>query len=217
MAAKKKTKKTSSTKTAPSAPKAKAKAKPSKAKAKPTTAKPKPSKAKPRPSAAKAKPAKAKPKSTAEAKPAKAAPKSPAKAKAAPNAKAPTAKPNAKTNGNGKAARAPVSRRDATGHLNPAYAADLRQKSRESRDDGGADTQAFLTRSRSRDGLAEELGEEAVSAMTSGADQSDRLLDLEVDEERGGPFVRTTGREEFALGTDKSNPRKATREPFPRT
>jgi hypothetical protein len=209
MAAKKKTKKTSSKKTATSAPKAKAKAKPSKAKA--TT--------KSKAVTTKAKPAKAKPKSPAKAKPAtaKAAPKSPAKAKGAPTVKPTAAKPNAKANGNGKAARAPVSRRDATGHLNPAYAADLRQKSRESRDDGGADTQAFLTKSRSRDGLAEELGEEAVSAMTSGADQSDRLLDLEVEEERGGPFVRTTGREEFALGTDKSNPRKATREPFPRT
>jgi outer membrane biosynthesis protein TonB len=191
MAAKKKTK-SRSTKTQPAAAaKAKVKAKPAKATAK-AAPKPKPK-------------AKAKPKAAPKAKP-KAAPK--AKPKAAPKAKA-KATPKVSV---------PISRRDGTGHLNPKYAAELRQKSRESRDDGGADDRAFLkSKSRSKDVLAEELGEEAVSAMTSGEAQGDRFLDLEVDEERGGPFVRTTGREEFALGTDKSNPRRASREPFPKT
>ena len=32
--------------------------------------------------------------------------------------------------------------------------------------------------------------------MTSAEDQSDQLQDAEVDEESGGPFVRTTGGEE---------------------
>jgi hypothetical protein len=52
--------------------------------------------------------------------------------------------------------------------------------------------------------------------MTSGEDQSDRL-EAEVEEERGGPFVQTRARKELARGTDKSNPRSASREPFPRT
>jgi hypothetical protein len=106
-------------------------------------------------------------------------------------------------------------RRDGTGHLDPKYAAKLRRLSRESRDDGG-DDRAFLRGARSTDDLAEELGEEAIATMTAGEDQSDRL-NTEVSEEVGGPFVRTTGRKEYARGTDKSNPRSATREPFPKT
>ena len=57
----------------------------------------------------------------------------------------------------------------------------------------------------------------SVSAMTSGEGQGDRLTDLAVEEESGGPFVTTSGREEYARGTDRSNPRSATREPFPKT
>ena len=53
--------------------------------------------------------------------------------------------------------------------------------------------------------------------MTSGEDQSDRLQDMEVEEERGGPFVTTSAREEFARGTDESNPSDGLREPFPTT
>ena len=53
--------------------------------------------------------------------------------------------------------------------------------------------------------------------MTSGEDQSARLQEGEVVEEIGGPFVITPARREFARGTDRSNPRKATREPFPKT
>ena len=161
-------------------------------------------KAKPKKVLAKAKPkkavAKAKPKKVvAKAKPKKAV------AKAKPKKAVAKAKPKKKA----------ASRRDATGHLNRQYAADLRKKSRESHEDLGAD-RAFLRKSRSDD-LAEELGEEAVQAMTSG-DANERILtDLEVEEERGGPFVRTTGRQEYAGGTDRSNPRSATREPFPKT
>ena len=109
-----------------------------------------------------------------------------------------------------------MARRDATGHLNPKYAADLRRKSIESAEDLGDN--AFLKkRSRTRDNLGEELGEEAVRTMTSGEDQSDQLQDLEVEEEIGGPFVTTSGGQEFARGTDRSNPRRSTREPFPKT
>jgi hypothetical protein len=87
--------------------------------------------------------------------------------------------------------------------------------SRENRDK--SDDRAFFETPRSADDLAEELGKEAVATMTSGEDQSDHLISEEVEEERGGPFVKTRSSEEFAEGTDRSNPRDATREPFPRT
>ena len=105
-----------------------------------------------------------------------------------------------------------------TGHLDPTYAADLRAKSRESADNLRVD-RAFLrtSKSRGRDTLSDELGEDAVRTMTSAEDQSDRLQEGTVEEEIGGPFVITPAREEFARGTDRSNPRKSTREPFPKT
>lgn len=137
----------------------------------------------------------------------KRAPLANAKAKTSTRPKTPAAKP---------AAKSPIKRRrDATGHLDPKYARDLRALSREHRD--GGDDRAFFNRPRSGDDLAEELGEEAVETMTSGEDQSDHLTGAIVEEERGGPFVKTRGSDEFARGTDRSNPRDATREPFPRT
>jgi hypothetical protein len=65
------------------------------------------------------------------------------------------------------------------------------------------------------DEFAEELGEAAVSAMTSGEDALTGELDAQVDEERGGPFIETSGKVEFAGGTDASNIAEATREPIP--
>ena len=102
--------------------------------------------------------------------------------------------------------------------MNPKYAADLRAKSRESREDLKVD-RAFLRKSKSRekDSLSEELGAEVVMTMTSAEDQSARLQEADVEEEVGGPFVITPARREFARGTDRSNPRKSTREPFPKT
>jgi hypothetical protein len=134
-----------------------------------------------------------------------------AKKKAAPaKKKAATAKKKAAT-----AKKKAVARRDATGHLNKKYAADLRARARESREPD--DTDAFIRKSRAHDALAEQLGEEAVRTMTSAEDQSDQLQEAEVDEENGGPFVTTSGGQEYADGTDLSNPRRATREPFPKT
>ena len=128
------------------------------------------------------------------------------------------AKATSKTNGAKATSKTSgaTSRRDPTGHLNPKYAADLRARSRASAEDVGSDN-AFLRKARAHDPLAEELGEEAVMTMTSGEDQSDRLQDMEVEEERGGPFVTTSAREEFARGTDESNPADGLREPFPTT
>ncbi len=207
MAARKKTKKAPSTKK--TASKAKA---PAKAKAKKPSAKAAPAKAKAKKPSAKAAPAKAK-KSSAKAAPANAkAAAAKAKAKPAPAKAKAKAKPAPAKAATAKAAP----RRDATGHLNPKYAAELRARSRESRENHGNDD-AFLRKSRAHDTLAEELGEDAVATMTSGEDQSERLQDQEVEEERGGPFVHTSAREEYARGTDKSNPRDATREPFPTT
>ena len=42
-----------------------------------------------------------------------------------------------------------------------------------------------------------------------------QALEQVVPEERGGPFVETTGGTEFAEGTDASNPKGAKPEPFP--
>ena len=53
--------------------------------------------------------------------------------------------------------------------------------------------------------------------ITGAEDDEDENLDQIVAEESGGPFIETTGAIEFARGTDASNPRDATREPFPKT
>jgi hypothetical protein len=107
-------------------------------------------------------------------------------------------------------------RRDRAGHLEPHYAADLLAKGRESRDADDAQP-AFVRGTRSGDGLAEELGEEAVETMTSGENDSGDNRDQFVDEEIGGPFVESSSKREFAEGNDASNPDDATREPFPKT
>ena len=75
----------------------------------------------------------------------------------------------------------------------------------------------FFKGTHSRDDLTERLGEEAVSSMTSGESQLADDWDKHVEEEDGGPFVETQGRDEFADGTDASNIAGATREPFPKT
>ena len=164
--------------------------------------------------------AKAKPKASAKrakakaaAKPTKAALKS--KAKISRKAKArPQVKASPKTKSRSATSRKQPPRRDGSGRLDPKYARDLRALSREN--NGDDNDRAFFKAPRTGDDLAEELGEEAVETMTSGEAQGERVMEDEVDEERGGPFVKTGG-EEFAGGTDRSNPRDATREPFPRT
>ncbi len=67
------------------------------------------------------------------------------------------------------------------------------------------------------DDLAEELGEEAIEAATSGQQPAEENLNAEVPEETGGPFVETSAATEFARGTDASNPADAERAPFPTT
>lgn len=111
---------------------------------------------------------------------------------------------------------APVAqRRDATGHLNPEYAAELRAHSGEMGE--RRDDEAFLPSAIRRDALAEELGEGFLRSATGAEDDEDETLEQVVPEESGGPFIVTTGATEFATDTDESNPEGATREPFPRT
>jgi hypothetical protein len=107
----------------------------------------------------------------------------------------------------------PVRRRDATGHLDPRYAKDLREKSGRPE----IDPESFVERPRSTDDLVEELGEQVIEEATKAEHEAEDVLNQEVPEEQGGPFVETTGAEEFAHGTDPSNPPGAKREPFPRT
>jgi len=110
----------------------------------------------------------------------------------------------------------PPVRRDATGHLHPKYAADLRLRLGDERAEPRDDGRAFFGRPRSLDPLAEALGEEFVAAATTGEDAALESLNERVPEDDGGPFVVTRARKEFARGSDPSNPKDATREPFPR-
>jgi hypothetical protein len=103
---------------------------------------------------------------------------------------------------------------DGAGHMDPAHAKRLLELSREGKQ---ANTEAFVNKTHTTDALAEELAESAVASMTSGEEQLTADLAAEVIEERGGPFVKTTGGTEFAEGTDESNIAEATREPFPTT
>ena len=104
---------------------------------------------------------------------------------------------------------------DAAGHMDPARQKHLLELAREGKP-SDAD-EAFVKKSHTNDDLAEELAESAVASMNSGAEELTAELNAEVVEERGGPFVKTTGGTEFAEGTDESNIPEATREPFPTT
>jgi hypothetical protein len=108
----------------------------------------------------------------------------------------------------------PYQRRDATGHLDPKYAAALLLRSRKN---GSVDEDvAFLASTRSADPLARALGEVFVAAATTGEDAGLEAFNERTSEDEGGPFVVTRGRDEFARGSDPSNPEGATREPFPK-
>jgi hypothetical protein len=109
----------------------------------------------------------------------------------------------------------PFRRRDGSGHLDPKYEALLLRESGRSRTPD--DDRAFLNGPHSSDSLAEQLGEEFLQTATSGEYEAEDVLDQVVPEENGGPFVETSASTEFAHGTDASNIKDATREPFPKT
>jgi hypothetical protein len=104
---------------------------------------------------------------------------------------------------------------DAAGHMDPRHRQRLLELSREGKQiDADA---AFINAPHSHDDLAEGLAEAAVASMNSGEEQLAENFNAEVVEERGGPFIKTTAGTEFAEGTDESNIKGATREPFPTT
>jgi hypothetical protein len=100
-----------------------------------------------------------------------------------------------------------MSRRVSKSGSNGAGAARRHQRS----DDGNA----FIPDpgdgpAHTRDDLAESLAEEYLLGATSGGEPvAEEQNDEVVPEELGGPFVETSAREEFADGTDESNPADA--------
>ena len=71
---------------------------------------------------------------------------------------------------------------------------------------------------RTQDDLAENLAEDYLQGATSGGEPfAEEQNDEIVPEELGGPFVETSARDEFADGTDESNPADAERAPLPLT
>jgi hypothetical protein len=101
---------------------------------------------------------------------------------------------------------------DNNGHLEPNREARLSARAAESQ---RSPERVFFAGSEAEDDLAEELGEGAVLAMTTGEDTVASDFNYDVEEDWGGPFVETTANKEFAFGLDESNIAGATREPFP--
>jgi hypothetical protein len=108
-----------------------------------------------------------------------------------------------------------VDHRGGDGHLDPAYEYLLRARVHD--EVHREPEKAFVRGTSSADPTAEACGEEFVMTVTSGEDGGESTLDDVSSEERGGPFVVTSGRTEFAYDPDESNPPDGTREPFPKT
>lgn len=106
-----------------------------------------------------------------------------------------------------------IRRRDRPGHIDPRYGADLLEIARRS----APGEHAFLARTRSNDEVAERRGEEFIEGITSAEYCAADDRDEQTTEEVGGPFVVSPAAKEFAPGTDASNPKSSTREPFPTT
>ncbi|HXN41883.1 MAG TPA: hypothetical protein VN918_08860 [Myxococcaceae bacterium] len=86
----------------------------------------------------------------------------------------------------------------------------------EQRENAGRPETGFLSKSAyADDDLAEEMGEEFVMTATSGEQAAEDLRNQDFPEEQGGPFVVTSGRTEFAYGSDPSNPKDAEPAAFP--
>jgi hypothetical protein len=103
-------------------------------------------------------------------------------------------------------------RGDRSGHPDDGYKHRTRAGSRVP-DDG----LAFLSGYRTRDALAEELGEAFLQSATSGEESEPERREQVLVEEVGGPFVKTRASREFAYDFDESNIAEATREPLPKT
>ena len=110
--------------------------------------------------------------------------------------------------------RTPVPRRDGSGHLNPDYEAHLLAMSRRGRQ---YDAEGFVGTTVNEDPGAAEFGYEFVESATAAQSEGQEMLDVEMTEEVGGPFVETSAHTEFATDSDAPNIEGATREPFPTT
>ncbi len=133
----------------------------------------------------------------------------PKKKKVAPKKKAAPKKKPKKV-----AKKKAIRRSDGHGHLDPKYKKDLLAES--GGDPGLKDAKrgAFKVKD---DSYAEDLGQEVVGEATSGEDEKEDLENRIGEEERGGPFVVTTGQQEFGYEPDESNPIDGDVEPFPKT
>ena len=108
-----------------------------------------------------------------------------------------------------------VDHRDGAGHLDRAYERELRARVHAGVHRGVE--RAFVRQASSNDASAEQSGEEFVLGATSGEEGGAVGLDEVSSEERGGPFIETSGRVEYAYEVDETNPADGTREPFPTT
>lgn len=95
----------------------------------------------------------------------------------------------------------PSARFDRPGHLADEHAQRLLRMSKRRRPDDNAFLMA--NKGTTDDDFAEELAEQAVSAMTTGGDTWMDAMDETVDEEEGGPFVETRASREFARGSEQ--------------
>ncbi len=111
--------------------------------------------------------------------------------------------------------KSPQKRSEAPGRLDPQRARELLELSAKPAND--PDERAFLAgpKGLKHEELADELGESFVASATSGEPAEPERRDRITDQDRGGPFVTTTARQEFAEGTDRSNPEDAEPAAFP--
>ena len=65
------------------------------------------------------------------------------------------------------------------------------------------------------DDIAENLAEQFLESATSGEEVGEDALNVQTEEEDGGPFVPSTAEDEFAHEPDASNPLDAEPETFP--
>jgi hypothetical protein len=72
-------------------------------------------------------------------------------------------------------------------------------------------------RARAGDTLSEMLAEEFLESATAGEEMTEDERGQMDIEEVGGPFTKSTAKDEFAYGTDDSNPTGAQAEAFPTT
>lgn len=148
---------------------------------------------------------------------AKAAPKKPKGNKTAPKRKSPRLAPKAPSRGEAPPKRAPKIAKPIAKPTVKQIAKPIRARSAGRSDDA----HAFIPDPSEggkppTEDLAEILGEDFLRAATSGNDALEDDLDSTLTEERGGPFIETSAREELAHDVDESNPLDAKREAFPR-